>query len=314
MTTTRRSFFGIAATGVAGAAASKLGQNSGPQFIVAAVTTLDRAGRFDDAMNKDYLAMVAEGGADGALALGTTGEFSSFSVKERKQILESFLRHKGKLGVICQVTTPNLPETLDLLAHATAAGADSALVLPPFYYKNPSVDGLAAFYEPILKAAKLPVLLYNIPQLSGAPITAELLRRLSKYDRLYGMKDSFSKTEPMLAFIHEFSRLKILTGVTQNVAANLQGGGAGALTGNGSVFLRETRAIFDAFSKGGDVQAAQKHLNDAGATLSGYDGIPATKYALSLMGLRESAVRPPFVELSSEKKKELAERLKRFRG
>ena len=64
------------------------------------------------------------------------------------------------------------------------------------------------------------MLLYNIPPLSGAPITAELLRRLSKYDRLYGMKDSFSKTEPMLAFIHEFSRLKILTGVTQNVLAN----------------------------------------------------------------------------------------------
>jgi hypothetical protein len=169
MTTSRRSLFGIAAAGVAGAAASKLGQSSGPQFIVAAVTTLDRAGRFDDGMNKDYLAMVAEGGADGALALGTTGEFSSFSVKERKQILESFLRYKGKLGITCQVTTPNLPETLDLLAHAAAAGADSALVLPPFYYKNPSVDGVAAFYEPILKAARLPVLLYNIVSVRESP-------------------------------------------------------------------------------------------------------------------------------------------------
>jgi len=48
--------------------------------------------------------------------------------------------------------------------------------------------------------------------------------------------------------------------------------------------------------------------------LSGYDGIPAIKHALSLMGLRESAVRPPFTELSAEKKKELAERLRRFRG
>jgi 4-hydroxy-tetrahydrodipicolinate synthase len=314
MNTTRRSLLEMATAGAAFAATSKIGQNTGPQFIVAAVTMLDRSGRFDDSMNKDYLALVAEGGADGALALGTTGEFSSFSVKERKQILESFLRHKGKLSILCQVGTPNLPETLDLLAHAAAAGADSALVLPPFYFKNPSVDGLAAFYEPILKAAKVPVLLYNIPQLSGVAITAELLQRLSKFDRLYGMKDSFSKAEPLVAFIREFPKLKILTGVPQNVAADLQAGGGGALTGNGSVLLRETRAVFDTWSKGGDVQAAQKHLIDAGAVFSGYDGIPATKYALSLMGLRESTVRPPFTELSAEKKKELAGRWRGLRG
>ncbi len=311
MTITRRGFI---ETGAAWAAANKIGQNGGPQFVVAAATMLDRNGRFDDAMNKDYLAYIAEGGADGALALGTTGEFSSFSVKERKQILESFLRHKGKLSILCQVTTPNLPETLDLLEHAAAMHADFALALPPFYYKNPSVDGVAAFYEPILKAARLPVLLYNIPQNSGVPITPELLRRLAKYERLYGMKDSFSKAEPLVAFIREFTKLKILTGVPPNIVADLEAGGGGALTGNGSVFLRETRAVFDAWSKGGDTQSAQQRLNQAGAVLSGYDGIPAIKYALSLMGLRESAVRPPFTELAVEKKKELAERLRRFRG
>ena len=314
MTTTRRTFLGTAAAGAAWAAANKIGPGSGPEFIVAAATMLDRSGRFDDSLNKDYLAMVAEGGADGALALGTTGEFASFSVKERKQILESFVRHKGKLTILSQVGTPNLPETLDLLAHAASAGANRALVLPPFYYKNPSVDGLTAYFDSILKAARIPVMVYNIPQVSGVAITPELLRRLSKYERLYGMKDSFSKTDPMLEFIKEFPKLKILTGVTQNIAADLRAGGGGALTGNGSVFLRETRAIFDAWSKSGDVDAAQKRLNEAGATLSGYDGIPGTKYALSLMGLRESAVRPPFVELSPEKKKELAERLRRFRG
>jgi 4-hydroxy-tetrahydrodipicolinate synthase len=311
MILTRRGFI---ETGAAWAAASKIGPGSGPQFIVAAATMLDRNGRFDDSMNKDYLAHIAEGGADGALALGTTGEFASFSVKERKQILESFLRHKGKLSILCQVTTPNLPETLELLEHAATVHADFALALPPFYYKNPSIDGLVAFYEPILKAARIPVLLYNIPQNSGVPITAELLRRLSKYERLYGMKDSFSKAEPLVAFIRDFPKLKFLTGVPQNVVTDLEAGGGGALTGNGSVFLRETRAVFDAWSKGGDTKAAQQRLNEAGAVLGGYEGIPAIKFALSLQGIGESAVRPPFTELSAEKKKELAERLRRFRA
>ena len=84
--------------------------------------------------------------------------------------------------------------------------------------------------------------------------------------------------------------------------------------GNNRVDFQAETALFDAVGKGGDVEAAQKHLDQAGSTLAGYDGIPATKYALSVMGLRESAVRPPFMELSPEKKKELAERLKRFRG
>src|SRR5262249_28333956 len=155
------------------------------------------------------------------------------SIAERKQALESSLRHRGKLAIMCQVGAGNVPETLDLLDHATRAGADSALVVPPYYYKNPSPEGLAGFYEPILRAARIPILLYNIPQTSGAPITPELLRRLASYERLYGMKDSFSKQEAMLAFLRDFPKLRIMTGVPGNLATNLKNQGAGGLTGNG---------------------------------------------------------------------------------
>jgi 4-hydroxy-tetrahydrodipicolinate synthase len=303
---TRRAFLAAATAAAASAAASKLPTASGPQFIVAMLSMLDSQGKLDDSLNRDYLAYLAAGGADGALVMGTTGEFASFSIKERKQALESTLKHRGKLAVMCQVGTSNLSETLDLLDHATGAGADSVLVLPPYYYKNPSVEGLASFYEPILRAAKLPVLLYNIPQLSGAPITPELLRRLSSFDRLYGMKDSFSKEDVMVGFLREFPKLKIMTGVPGNIEANLKNNGAGGLTGNGSVFVSQTSAMFDAHRKGGDVHAAQQLLNQCSTILSAYDGIPAMKYWLGKMELRESPVRPPFVALSEAKRKELS--------
>lgn len=311
MMRTRRQFLHAvsAVASLSGARAAKSGSDS-PQFLVAALTMLDKRGRFDDGLNRDYLAYLAAGGAGGALALGTTGEFSSFSVAERKQILESFLRHKGKLSVMAQIGTPNLPETLDLLDHATRAGAGSVLVLPPFYFKNPSVEGLAAFFEPILTAAKLPVYLYNIPQLSGVPITAELLRILSRHERLAGIKDSFSKADALVAFIREFPKLRIITGVPRNLTVDLREGGAGIISGNASVFLRETAAVFEAYRKGADPQPAQALLDTAGAALSGYDGIPAMKYALSRMGLRESGYRPPFIELPAQKKQDLAARLK----
>ena len=269
------------------------------------LTMLDARGKFDDAMNKDYMAFLEAGGADGGLVMGTTGEFSSFSAAERKQALESALKHRGKLSIMCHVGACNLPDTLELLDHAARAGADSALVVPPYYYKNPSVEGLAAFIEPVLRAARLPVLLYNIPQNSGAPITPELLRRLAPFERLYGMKDSFSKQDAMLAFIRDFPKLRILTGVPSNIEANLKNHGAGGLTGNGSVFLKQTAAIFNAFRTGGDVHAAQQHFDQAARALSGYNGIPAMKCALTKFGLRESAVRPPFVALAGDQRREL---------
>ena len=309
---TRRAFLATATAAAASAASSKLPAASGPQFIVAMLTMLDSRGKLDDALNRDYLAYLAAGGADGALVMGTTGEFASFSIDERKRALESTLKHRGKLGVMCQIGACNVPENLVLLDHATGAGADSVLVVPPYYFKNPRVEGLASFYEPILRVAKLPVLFYNIPQLSGAPITPELLRRLSSFDRLYGMKDSYSKQDAMLAFIRDFPRLKIMTGAPGNIEANLKNNGAGGLTGNGNVFLKETARIFQGHRNGGDIHAAQQRLDEAGAILSGYDGIPAMKYALGKFGLKESAVRPPFVPLSGAERKELAEKLSRF--
>jgi len=183
------------------------------------------------------------------------------------------------------------------------------LVIPPYYFKNPTVEGLAAFYEPVLKAAKIPVLLYNIPQNSGSPITPELLRRLSSHEQLFGIKDSFSKADVMTSFIKDFPKLKIITGVPGNMETNLKEGGAGAITGNGSVFVKETAAIFAAHRAGSGVHEAQAKFNEASKLMGGYDSIPAQKFVLSKMGLRESSSRPPFLDLTPEKKQELVEKL-----
>jgi 4-hydroxy-tetrahydrodipicolinate synthase len=289
------------------------GGPAGPRFFVATLTPLDRNGNFDQALSRDLLAFLRERGVDGALVLGTTGEFSSFSLRERKKILEASLRDKGSLEVMVHVGTPNLPETLDLLDHAASAGADSALVLPPFYYKNPSVDGLARFFSRVLEAAKIPVLLYQIPQVSGVEIRHELLARLSQYDKLYGIKDSSGRAEGLTAYIREFPKLKIFTGSHRLIQMALQQGGAGAITGNGNVFPRETAAVFQEFRKAGDVAAAQARLNEVLGVLGGYDGIPAMKFALGEMGLRESYCRPPFAELAPEKKAELKAKLARMK-
>lgn len=302
---------GFLLSSAAYAASSKLPTSQGPQFVVAMLTMLDSGGRLDDSLNRDYLKHLASGGADGVLVMGTTGEFASFSVAERKRALESTIKHRSSLGVMAQIATPNLPETLDLLDHAVKSGADSVLVLPPFYYKNRTAEGLAAFFEPILKASKLPVLLYNIPQYSGAAITPELLRKLSRHEHLYGIKDSFSDAPAMTALLRDFPTLRIMTGLHQNITANLKNKGAGGLTGNGSLFIKETTAIFQAYRVGADLAEPQQKLDGIAKALTGYDGVPAMKFLLSTMGLRESGVRPPFIPLNASARKELLAGLRR---
>ncbi len=317
METTRRAFLGGIGTAAAASAlprAAKTIPAAGPRFFVALLTPVDRKGNFDAALARDLLAFLRERGVDGALVLGTTGEFSSFSVAERKKILESVVRDKGSLEVMCQVAAPNVPETLELLHHAAGAGADLVLVLPPFYYKNPSVDGLTRYFSPVLEAARAPVLLYHIPQVSAVEIRHELLRRLSQYDKLYGIKDSSGKPEGLTAYIREFPKLKIFTGSHKLIEMALKQGGTGAITGNGNVFPKETSELFRLSREGRDLSAAQERLNEVAALLGGYDGIPAMKFVLGQLGLRESYCRPPFVELSADRKAELAAKLARLKA
>ena len=107
---------------------------------MAAVTPCDSKGKFDDALYRDLMPCLKERGADGVVVLGTTGEFPSFSTAEQQEGGEVALKHRAGLRMIVQVGTSNLPETLELLNHAQANGADGVLCIPPFYYKNPTVD------------------------------------------------------------------------------------------------------------------------------------------------------------------------------
>ena len=131
-----------------------------PRFLIPSVTPVGRQGNFDEPLWRDMLSFFREKGADGLLVLGTTGEFASFSVQERRKILEATMKSKGSLEIMCHVGTTNLPETMELMQHATGEGADSVLILPPFYFKQVPLEGLVRYFSALLEAARVPVLLY----------------------------------------------------------------------------------------------------------------------------------------------------------
>lgn len=321
MRTTRRTF--LAAVG----ATAALGVTTGPKlpeapakgprtlklpaapgekvlFWVAASTPCDKNLKFDEEVYKDLLAYLKTNGADGVVVLGTTGEFPSFSVAERKKVAEIAFRHRNGLNIIVSSGTANFPETLELSQHAEANGADGLLVVPPFYYKHPSLEGLTRYFSMLFEQVKIPINLYHIPFATGVPISHELLHAMEKYPNLTGIKDSVSDPKVYHDFVAEFPKLNMRTGTTENLKYALDHD-MGAILAEGNNFAKQIAAVFAAKRAGKDLSESVAKLETALKWLraGGVDEYGPMKYALSLqMGTRQSYQRPPNSDVTEEQK------------
>jgi 4-hydroxy-tetrahydrodipicolinate synthase len=315
MEATRREAIGMmgavaAATALAGTrpatAAPNLGSSSKTLFWVASVTPCDKNLKFDPGAYKDILAWFKHNGADGIVILGTTGEFPSFSLAERKQIAEVGLANKQGMNMIVGPGTSNFPETLELAKHAEANGADGLLVVPPFYYKKPPTAGLIRYYSMLFDQVNIPINLYHIPDTSGVPISHELLRSLQHYPNLAGIKDSNGPADEYAEFVKNFPQLNMRTGTENNIEYALAHG-MGAICADGNLFTRSLANVFEAFRAGKDYHApyrkylaAQKLMEDLN---TGIDYYGPMKYALSLqMGGPQTYQRLPSVDVTDAQK------------
>jgi 4-hydroxy-tetrahydrodipicolinate synthase len=308
METTRRAFIGAVSVAAA-TAATPPGKIAGPgsdkgKFYVAACTPCDKGLKFDDGAYKDMLAWFKDQGADGVVVLGTTGEYPSFSVAERKKVAETALKHRNGLLIIVSPGTPNYPETLELSQHAAGNGADGLLIIPPFYYKNPPLAGLTKYYSLIFEQVKIPINLYHIPGTSAVPISLELLHSLEHYPNLAGIKDSSGDAAGYAAFVKNFPALNMRTGTGNNLKPALEAG-MGAILAEGNLFTKRAAAVFAAHRAGksldeplANLRAAQQVLRPAGVGSYG-----PMKYALSvMMGTRQTWQRPPHLDVTEEQK------------
>jgi 4-hydroxy-tetrahydrodipicolinate synthase len=317
METTRREALGLAAVGAAALTAASagtaiaapnlgspnLGSKEKVLFWAAAVTPCDKTGRFDPGAMKDVLAWFKHNGADGVVVLGTSGEFPSFSVAERKVVAETALKNRAGLNVIIGPGTPNISETVELAKHAQDHGADGLLVIPPFYFNNPPVDGLTRYYSMLFDQVRIPINLYHIPGTSEVPISLELLKNLSKYPNLAGIKDSSGNAEGYKAFVEGFPDLNMRTGTNSNLEQAF-GHGMGAILADGNVFTKLCSDVFADYHAKKDFKPALDRLRTAQRGVQGLGGSPAAmKYGLALqMGGPQIYPRAPMVEVSTEQK------------
>jgi 4-hydroxy-tetrahydrodipicolinate synthase len=311
MDNTRRAFMSMsaAATAIAVAGTPVFAAQASPakdKFWIAAVTPCDKNYEFDAGAYAEQLAWWKSQGADGVLVLGTNGEGPSFSVAERKKVAETAVKHRNGLDLIITTGTPNFKETIELSQHAASIGADSVLIQPPFYYKNPDQNGLLDYFRVVM--AKLPAALsvryYDIPQVTGVTITPAFVSEMAEqHANFVGIKNSHGVAAEFEALSTQTpKRLNIISGTDNNMLAALSHGN-GVILGSGNVYTKLVAAIFADHRAGRDPKPAYDRLVQATNMMkaNGYgSNYNAIKYALNLMmgASRISVARPPHVPLS----------------
>lgn len=285
----------------------------------AAVTPMRPDGRLDLPALQGHLRRLTAQGLTGVLLMGTTGEGTSLSLDERTDLLRAAVEADTSLRIMAGTGTPSLLDTITATREAFALGVDHALLLPPYYYKGVSAQGLADYFRRVLDAA-VPegrgVLLYHIPQVSGVGISTELLDLLADEigERIIGLKDSSGDLAHACMLTARYPALRVFVGSDSLLLDALRCGVSGAITAGANVLTPLLAALYSGYHAGSDDEALhtqQNKLSAARAVLDAYPPFPASLKRLlaDQHGDMQPDVRPPLVMLASSNGATLRERL-----
>ena len=257
-------------------------------------------------------------GCHGLALFGTTSEANSFSVPERKALLERVVEagispERLMVGTGCCALT----DSVELTRHALDAGCRRVLMLPPFYYKGMSDEGLFRSFAEVVERVGSPdlrVFLYHFPRLSGVPVTEGLIALLVDAfpEVVAGVKDSSGDWSNTRMMLDRFPRLAIFPGSEVFLLDGLRAGGAGCITATSNVNAVGARSIFDAWSTGhDDADARQAAATAVRRAIDGHPGIPAQKFLVARYRNDPAwrAVRPPMTVLDDDAGRDLLDAL-----
>ena len=245
-----------------------------------------------------------QNGCHGVVLMGTTGEANSLSVTERKELLEralssGFPADKFIVGTGCSAFT----DTLDLTLHAVNRGVRAVLVLPPFYYKKVSDEGLFSAFDTVIQRtadSRVRIILYHFPQMSGIAFPDALVRRLVKSfpSVVIGMKDSGGDFEHMERLCRTLPEFKMFTGTERYLLDILKNGGAGTISASANVTSGLCSGVFERWTEE-NLRPQQDFLSSVRGVLESQPFIPGLKGLFaSVTGRAEWLnMRPPFVPL-----------------
>ena len=270
----------------------------------------------------------------GLAPFGTTSEANSMSAEERMTLLDALVA----AGIDPPRMMPgtgccSMTETVALTAHAVKHGCAGVLMLPPFYYKDVSEEGLYRYFSEVVQRVgdtRLKIYLYHIPPVAIVGVTPKLVERLLKAypNAIAGMKDSSGDWNNTKTFLDAFAQtacaarsFDVFVGSESFLLANMRNGGAGTISATANVNPAAIHKLYVAFKQSkfenrqSELEHRQVRLNavrDVFSNTKFPSMIAALKQAIAIYSndLAWTRVRPPLVELTTEQARFLAAKLK----
>ena len=272
----------------------------------------DRA-EFDMHRTIAHCRWLLENGCDGLVVFGTTSEANSCSVSERKTFLEKLI----SAGVQPDKLMPgtgccSLNDTIELTRHAVEFGCSGVLVLPPFYYKQVSVEGLFQYFSHLIESVndeRLQLYLYHIPPISMVPIPLDLVERLLQrfQGTVVGVKDSSGDWTSMQRFLQFAEKgFDVFAGSEEYLLPLLRAGGVGTISAAANVMPGPLQMLYKIW-KQPNADERQTAITKISAVLRSKPLIPGLKAILAkARGDTDwRQCRPPLIPLDAKDRQEL---------
>ena len=255
----------------------------------------------------------------GYVVCGSTGEDVFLSTEEKFALWELVAKHAApEKALIVGSGMESVRETICLTNRAAELGYKAALVRTPAYFKNQMTrpETQLVYYRAVADQVRIPVLLYNWPQMTGIDLPAEAVVALAEHPNIIGIKDSSGNIQRVMDIIREARKgFQVLVGSAATLLPCLLMGASGGILAHANAAPYSAIAIWEAF-RTREEEAARDWQNRVGrvAALTAKYGVPGLKHAMDLNGYYGGPPRLPLTVPSPDARKDIEEAFKDLKG
>ncbi|KAL3496342.1 hypothetical protein BJX62DRAFT_232452 [Aspergillus germanicus] len=283
-------------------------------ILVALITPFtDDKTAIDEARLESHINRLIAAGIHGLVPGGSTGEFTTMTLAERKQLTELCVKYAaGRIPVVAGTGATSTAEAVELAVHAKQAGAAAVMVVPPFY--DPvNLEQLTEMFGEIHEASGLPIMYYNIPSASGLTLSPTEIAGLSKVGVKY-LKDTSGNAPAFTELVFGLSdQITAFNGWDTLTFYGLAAGCPGGVWGAANIIPELAVELYEAVSVKGDLVRGRELWSKAWPIckfLESHNYAAAVKTGVELTGQATGGLRKPFALLSPELQAELKGLLK----
>jgi dihydrodipicolinate synthase/N-acetylneuraminate lyase len=244
----------------------------------------------------EHVSWLDEMGVRGVVPFGTNGEGPSVALREKLRVLEALFERDLSVQIIPTVMQGNLPDTLEMVEALEGYPVAAVLVLPPYYFKPATAEGLKRFFEPVLGATSHPVIVYHVPKYA-VPVPEEVVSELP----VWGVKDSGGEPGYAETLLEEGKG--VLIGTEDDLWQRLNIGAQGAISALANFIPEKILEMHERVKSGDEAagRALSENLQKTRAITKEYASAAVLKkLAEARHGAPMGTVRPPFVPLPAD--------------